>query len=69
MLFRSAETVYPYAERRVRLVAWSVSGEVDGLALRSHDAVGWFGAEDLKGLAWAPADVPLLDAVRCHLAS
>jgi 8-oxo-dGTP diphosphatase len=56
-----AETVYPYPSRRVHLVALGCElrrGEPRPL---SHDALTWL--DDLAAVRWAPADVPLLDAV------
>ncbi len=31
-----------------------------------HDAVRWLGPEDLESVNWAPADLPLLPAVRAR---
>jgi 8-oxo-dGTP diphosphatase len=53
--------------RRVVLsvyVAEQVGGE---LALLEHDAVQWCGAEDLDGLGWAEADLPVLPALKALL--
>jgi 8-oxo-dGTP diphosphatase len=42
---------------------------VDGTptALQDHDELRWLGATELDGLAWLPADVPALAALRLRL--
>ena len=58
------ESVHVYVHGTVRLVALRcalVAGEPRAL---EHAAVRWVTAEALDALAWAPADVPLLPAVR-----
>ena len=65
---RLAESVFAYPHVDVRLVAYAcviVGGEVRPT---EHDAVRWLAAPELGEVQWAPADVPLLTAVREVLA-
>jgi 8-oxo-dGTP diphosphatase len=57
-------TVRPGIVLRVYLAAL-----VDGTptALQDHDELRWLGATELDGLAWLPADVPALAALRLRL--
>lgn len=53
--------------RRIVLSVYAaewVSGE---LQLLEHDEVRWCGVEDVDGLAWAEADVPVLPALKARL--
>ena len=58
-----AESDHRYAHGVIRLVAYRcrwVSGEPRPT---DHDRIAWIDADEASGLPWAPADVPLLDAV------
>ncbi|VEI13569.1 (deoxy)nucleoside triphosphate pyrophosphohydrolase [Trueperella bialowiezensis] len=55
-----ARSDYDYSFGTVRLDAYVcrlVSGQPQ---LTEHEAVGWFTPEELAGLDWAPADVPVV---------
>lgn len=61
------EAEHTYAHGAVRLVAMRCTladGEPRAL---DHAALRWLSADELLDVAWAPADVPLLDAVRAAL--
>lgn len=58
-----AEAVHDYGDVAIRLVAYACVADGEPV-LTDHDAVRWVDADGLDGLAWAPADVPLLDGVR-----
>lgn len=55
------ETVYTYDFGRVHLSAY-VCGYVAGTPdLAEHKAVKWLDPSELKRLAWAPADIPIVE--------
>ncbi|MES2638981.1 MAG: (deoxy)nucleoside triphosphate pyrophosphohydrolase [Myxococcota bacterium] len=62
------ESEHTYGHGVVRLVALRCSLVTGEPAALDHEALCWLGAEELAGVSWAPADVPLLAAVRAVLA-
>lgn len=53
--------LHPYPGIEVALALWQcrlVDGEP---ALTEHDAIRWIGADEVRSLAWAPADVELVE--------
>ena len=46
---------------------WAVLCEGSRMRLLEHEAAGWFGADELDGVAWLPADVKVAQAVREEL--
>lgn len=62
-----AESLHDYGDIAIRLVALACAGDGEPL-LRDHDAVRWLAADELHTVTWAPADLPLLDAVAARLA-
>lgn len=62
-----ATAVHAYDHVTIELVAWAcdlVAGEPQAI---EHAALAWVHADALDGIAWAPADVPLIPAVRTRL--
>ncbi|MCB9663272.1 MAG: (deoxy)nucleoside triphosphate pyrophosphohydrolase [Alphaproteobacteria bacterium] len=57
-----AEAVHDYGDVAIRLVALACT-TADEPVLTDHDAVAWVDREGLATLTWAPADLPLLEAV------
>ena len=57
------ESRFAYPAREILLVAYEVQVIGGQLHAVEHDAVAWLAAEELSGVDWAPADVPLLEAV------
>ncbi len=56
---------YPYPERRVLLDTWTVEdyrGEVES---REQQALAWIGIGDIDAYRFPPADLPVLDLIRC----
>ena len=53
---------------RIRLDVYLASYNAGELILREHKNVGWFSADQLPCLDWAPADLPGLHALLEHLA-
>lgn len=60
---------HAYPERTVRLHAFACTIAQTKLSLVDHDACRWLAADELAALAWAPADIPLLPAVKQLLAT
>lgn len=56
----------PIGARVIRLAAYACTTD-DTPELREHDALAWLDGAELDGVAWAPADLPLLGAVAKHL--
>lgn len=61
------EVVFSYPDVQIRLVAVRATVVRGGLRLVDHDEVRWVGPEALDDLEWAPADRPLLPAIRALL--
>ncbi len=58
------EATHDYGDIRITLAAWACRPAREAtFTLHEHDAVRWLGPEALDTVAWAPADVPLLEAV------
>jgi len=63
-----AENVHHYPDLTIRLVALAATLPPDQQPqAREHDALRWLGPEAVHSLDWAPADIPLLDAVQAAL--
>lgn len=58
-----AEADHDYTSARIVLAAYGCSLRAGEPTLSEHDALRWLTADTLHSVAWAPADVPLLDAV------
>ncbi|HZG88035.1 (deoxy)nucleoside triphosphate pyrophosphohydrolase [Paenibacillus sp.] len=59
-----ADHVHAYENAVVRLITYKavvIQGEP---AAREHERLEWLPIDALDGLAWAPADVPTVDALR-----
>ena len=56
----------PLGEGALLRVAYAVTTE-DTPALAEHDALAWLGPAELRTVAWADGDVPLLGALEAHL--
>lgn len=61
---RLADSRHAYPDLVVHLIAYRCTLRDGVLVPTEHDAVRWLGLDQLRSLDWAPADVPLLDAVR-----
>jgi mutator protein MutT len=59
-----AESIFDYGDKRIRLLAYKakhVSGEFQ---LIDHDEIRWLPIEELDTLKWAPADLPIIKALK-----
>ena len=57
------ESIFQYETKKIRLIGfWCewLSGEP---RLEDHDSVQWLEVHELSSLRWAPADIPIVDAV------
>lgn len=62
------ESLYRYGEREVLLVGLLCRSRGPAPEAREHAELRWLDAASLSSVEWAPADLPLLDALRLHLA-
>ncbi|MCB9690252.1 MAG: (deoxy)nucleoside triphosphate pyrophosphohydrolase, partial [Alphaproteobacteria bacterium] len=53
--------------RRIVLSVYAAEWVSGALVLLEHDEVRWCGVEDIEGLQWAEADVPVLPALKARL--
>ena len=58
-----AENVHDYGEKVVHLMAYSVRHLAGDFRLTDHDQICWLPRAELHSIKWAPADVPLVEAV------
>jgi 8-oxo-dGTP diphosphatase len=61
------ENVHDYGEKIIKLIAYDVSHVSGEFRLTDHDDLRWFEGDELQNVAWAPADIPLLQAARTLL--
>lgn len=57
------ESIFQYESKKIRLIGfWCewLSGEP---TLKDHDLVQWLEIHELTTLTWAPADIPIVDAI------
>ena len=66
---RLGETIHAYPTLRVRLVAFACTDRVEGQdpVLVEHVDHRWLSSVELRSVDWAPADLPLLEAVTALL--
>lgn len=55
------ESVYDYGNKIVRLRAYRVEHLEGDFQLIDHDELRWLSLDELNGVNWAPADIPLVD--------
>lgn len=63
----AGESIYDYGTKKIRLLGYKVRHLGNNFTLSDHDAIRWLPMDDLvnslSSLAWAPADIPLVQAV------
>lgn len=59
-LMALAPSLHHYPSKSIRLLPYVCRLVGGGLALREHESAIWLGREGLSGLAWCPADLPVL---------
>ena len=59
-----AESIYDYGYQKVRLIAYRATHLKGEFNPKDHDELKWLLPAELDTLKWAPADIPLLEAIR-----
>lgn len=59
-----ATATHPYPNASVTLVGLSATLDGDSPTLSEHDELRWLTVDELDTVPWAPADLPLVDAIR-----
>jgi mutator protein MutT len=59
-----AESIFDYGEKRIRLLAYKVKHLSGEFKLIEHDEMRWLPIEELDSLKWAPADLPIIEALK-----
>jgi mutator protein MutT len=55
------ESIYDYSSKVVRLMAYEVEHLSGDFELIDHDELRWLALDELDGVEWAPADIPLVE--------
>lgn len=58
-----AESIFDYGDKRIRLLAYKVKHLSGEFQLIDHDEIRWLPIEELDSLKWAPADIPIIEAL------
>ena len=59
-----AESIFDYGDKRIRLLAYKVKHLQGDFQLIDHDEIRWLPIEELDSLKWAPADLPIIEALK-----
>jgi mutator protein MutT len=59
-----AESIFDYGDKRIRLLAYKVKHLSGEFQLIDHDEIRWLSVEALDSLKWAPADLPIIEALK-----
>jgi len=59
-----AESIFDYGDKRIRLLAYKVKHLAGEFQLIDHDEIRWLPIEELDSLKWAPADIPIIAALK-----
>lgn len=59
-----AESIFDYGDKRIRLLAYKVKHLSGEFQLIDHDEIRWLPIEELDSLKWAPADLPIIEALK-----
>jgi mutator protein MutT len=59
-----AESIFDYGDKRIRLLAYKVKHVSGEFQLVDHDEIRWLPIEELDRLKWAPADLPIIEALK-----
>jgi len=64
------ESIHDYGSKTIRLLGYMVRHLSGDFTLRDHDTIRWLSAaelaESVSSFPWAPADIPLVQAVAAH---
>ena len=53
--------LHHYEKKSIRLIPFICKQLSGTISLKEHESFGWFTTEQLKTLAWAEADIPILN--------
>jgi len=59
-----AESIFDYGDKRIRLLAYKAKHLSGDFQLIDHDEIRWLPIEELASLNWAPADIPIIEALK-----
>lgn len=59
-----AQSIFDYADKRIRLLAYKVKPLSGEFQLIDHDEIRWLPIEELDSLKWSPADIPIIAALK-----
>ena len=59
-----AVSIFDYGDKRIRLLAYKVKHLQGDFQLIDHDEIRWLPIEELDSLKWAPADLPIIEALK-----
>ena len=59
-----AESIFDYGDKRIRLLAYKAKHLSGEFQLIDHDEIRWLPIEALDSLNWAPADLPIIEALK-----
>ncbi len=59
-----AESIFDYGDKRIRLLAYKVKHLSGDFQLMDHDEICWLSYDELDSLKWAPADLPIIEALK-----
>jgi 8-oxo-dGTP diphosphatase len=60
---------HTYGDKRIMLMAYFCTWGAGELILNDHDAIQWCSALELASLNWAPADIPIVQALQKAMTS
>lgn len=63
------ESIYDYGNKIIHLLGYYASHREGCFRLTDHDMIRWLLPSELTSLAWAPADIPLVDRVQENIAA
>jgi mutator protein MutT len=59
-----AKSIFDYGDKSIRLLAYKVKHVSGEFQLIDHDEIRWLPIEALDSLKWAPADIPIIEALK-----
>lgn len=59
-----AASTHNYGDKVIRLLGYHATHTAGMLTLSDHDAIRWLDISELEHLNWAPADIPLVEAIK-----
>lgn len=60
------QVYHRYPERNILLDTWSVDQFRGNVRAREQQALAWIGVDEVEQYRFPPADIPILDAIKCN---